>query len=244
MAASAAVLATPPAGPAGEAKGAPRVEGRVDAVANGRAYGWAWDRGSPGTVLEVELRRGGALLARARADLPRSDLGAGGIGDHAFEVELGADVPLGELEAVALLPGGTPAGTLAVPSAGEKELEAAVTPHLQQVGILVEGLRREQRQLAQGQQALLRRVRELAVPASPDPALPQVLAGLSALDQRMSALEVSLVRVDEVLRSLDGTVRSHGGRPAAKGGVSLQAAFGLVGGLALAGLLALLAALA
>ncbi len=62
-------LTTRPALPAGEgAEGQkalaqkiepPRIEGRLDAVAQGRAYGWAWDRANPGSVLVVELRRGG-----------------------------------------------------------------------------------------------------------------------------------------------------------------------------------------
>lgn len=68
-----------------------RLEGYVDAIEDGRVYGWAWDRLNPSDRLTIEVFRDGMTVASLTADRVRSDLAAGGIGDggHSFEVQAG-----------------------------------------------------------------------------------------------------------------------------------------------------------
>ncbi|HSK51492.1 MAG TPA: hypothetical protein VLA44_01970, partial [Clostridia bacterium] len=84
-----------------------RIVGAIDLVKGHRVAGWALDRAHPDVPLEVEIRRAGAPIARARADRHRRDLEKAGIGTgrHGFEVTLEASDELpgpDSLEAVAL----------------------------------------------------------------------------------------------------------------------------------------------
>ncbi len=68
------------------------IVGFLEMLSNGKAYGWAWDPSQPDEPVEVEIYDGESLLGTVRADLPRHDLAAQGIGDgrHAFQLELPA----------------------------------------------------------------------------------------------------------------------------------------------------------
>lgn len=68
------------------------VEGRLEAVVDGRAVGWAWDPERPEEALEVEVLVDGEPVAGGCADVERSVLAEAGIGDGRY----GFDVPLPE----------------------------------------------------------------------------------------------------------------------------------------------------
>lgn len=65
------------------------LKGSIDAVHNGRCYGWAMDEASPGP-LEVELLVDGQLAGRGVADQHRMDLEEAGLRDGrlAFSIEI------------------------------------------------------------------------------------------------------------------------------------------------------------
>jgi len=230
------------------------IEGCLDAVAGGRAYGWAWDRTRPAEPVEVEIRLGDRVLARVRADRPRPDLESGGVGDgrHAFEVELPAGVGAGDLTAIAHSPATGAAVPLAVPTAEEKAVGAALNPHLTRLTAVLEQLRTDQRNLGQLQQATARTVRDLAArPADGEAAIAGLQAALDRLEQgqtalteRIGAVEVFLLRMDESLQRLERNGGGEARTGMAQGGLSdPRLAVAGVAALALIGLAALLAAL-
>lgn len=102
-----------------------QVEGRLEAVLDGRAVGWAWDPGRPGEPIEVEIVVDEEPVARGLADVSRPSLSAEGIGDgrHGF------DIPLPEALA------GSPAHTIKA-TAGT---EAAELPPVNGFETIVEG---------------------------------------------------------------------------------------------------------
>lgn len=235
-----------------------QLEGRLDAVSGGRVYGWAWDRARPSEPVEVEIRLDGHVLARVTADLPRPDLEAGGLGNgrHAFEAELPADMPgepdLHALAAVAVSPATGAQSALAIPEPGEREQAATLVPQLDRLGAVILAVRREQGQLSQGQQSLLRGLRELGtrLPAPGQPgaaqdtakAIEDLARGQRELAERIAGLEVFLVRMDETLGRFETGIR--GTAASGRGQAFTPAmALGAIGALTLAGLTALLISL-
>ncbi|WP_207478293.1 hypothetical protein [Arenibaculum pallidiluteum] len=224
----------------------PEIEGRVDAVANGRVYGWAWDRSVPGTRLEIQVRLpgpdGGRLLASGLADLAREDLGANGVGDgrHAFELALLAEAPA---DPAALLVVARDAGTgaelvLQHPSEPERLLEQAVSPHLLRLTAALEASRAEQQRLAARQQGLARGIAEIQermrAGSGSDARLDRMATDLGELRERVAGLDIVLVRMDQTLRELAELGRKEGSEGRAMRGVALAAlgvglAVGLVG---------------
>ncbi len=71
-------------------KAAATIEGRFEAVIDGRAIGWAWDPGRPGEAVEVEIEVDGRSVARGAADVERPALADAGIGQgrHGFDISL------------------------------------------------------------------------------------------------------------------------------------------------------------
>jgi hypothetical protein len=67
-------------------------EGRLEAVVDGRAVGWAWDPERPEESVEVEVLVDGELVAGSIADVERTVLAAAGMGSGRY----GFDVPLPE----------------------------------------------------------------------------------------------------------------------------------------------------
>ncbi|WP_448187875.1 hypothetical protein [Azospirillum sp. sgz301742] len=191
---------------------APQFEGRIDAVAGRRVYGWAWNRSAPDESLEIEVRFDGVEtpLAIVTADQPREDLTGAGIGSHAFEaeVELPAGADPSRLVAFARPRSGGAGLALRQRSETERLLNEAVTPHLTRLGNELDALRA----------GVGRALRDLAarLPAN-DPgdatatreALAAVGSRLDAvsdaqhtLDERVAGLEVFLMRIDGTLWSL------------------------------------------
>ncbi len=88
----------------------PSIVGYIDTVKDLKVSGWAWNCADPSVVLEIEIRRDDATVARGRADRFRADLEKAGIGDgrHAFQIMLETPVATGEshcIEALASCPG-------------------------------------------------------------------------------------------------------------------------------------------
>jgi hypothetical protein len=71
---------------------APDLDGRLEAVVDGRAVGWVWDRKRPEETLEVEVLVDGEAVARGRGEVQRPALAEAGIGNGRY----GFDVPLPE----------------------------------------------------------------------------------------------------------------------------------------------------
>lgn len=201
------------------------IEGRVDAIQAGRIYGWAWDRSYPADRLEVEFRAeapdGRALiLGRTLADRPREDLVGGGFGDghHAFEAELALPPDLDPSRVVAVVhaPSTGTITTFVQPPAEEQLLERTLAPHLLRIGDGVEASRREQQKIIATQQGIARLLRDLqdrvgAEQAGNSAAHAQqaaVAETLHELRERVSGLEVFLVRMDTTMRSFDDALKA------------------------------------
>ena len=188
------------------------LEGRIDAVAGRRVYGWAWNRSAPDEPLEIEVRFDGAdvPLATVTADLPREDLAGAGIGSHAFEaeVELPAGIDPSRIVAFARPRSGDSVLTLRQRSETERLLEETVTPHFTRLGNELDSLRggvgRALRELASrlpandaGESAATRE----AV-AAIGSRLDAITDAQRSLDERLAGLEVFLMRIDGTLWSL------------------------------------------
>jgi hypothetical protein len=78
--ASAKPNATPEQDNAQSAKVEP-MKGRVDAVDDGRLFGWAFDPSAPGKRLTIRVLLDGKPIAEAIADKERPDLRRNNIGD-------------------------------------------------------------------------------------------------------------------------------------------------------------------
>jgi len=196
-----------------------QLEGRIDAVAGRRVYGWAWNRSAPDEPLEIEVRFDGveAPLATVTADLPREDLAGAGIGPHAFEAEVELPPGADPSRLVAFARPKAGGAVLALRPRGETErlLEETVTPHLARLGTELESLRG----------GVGRALRDLAarLPAAPpanDAGASEALASLSTrmeavadaqrtLDERVAGLEVFLMRLDGTLWSLAEEARKR-----------------------------------
>jgi acetyltransferase AlgX (SGNH hydrolase-like protein) len=87
------------------------VEGRLEAVIDGRAVGWAWEPERPEEAVEVEILVDDEPVATGRADLERTVLAEAGIGSGRY----GFDVPLPEGLAA------EPAHTIRVTAGPERE---------------------------------------------------------------------------------------------------------------------------
>lgn len=87
------------------------VEGRLEAVVDGRAVGWAWNPARSEEAVEVEILVDEEPVASGRADLERTVLAEAGVGSGRY----GFDVPLPERLAA------EPAHTIRVTAGPERE---------------------------------------------------------------------------------------------------------------------------
>jgi len=186
----------------------PTVAGYVDAVKDGRVYGWAFDRLRPEARIAIRVMNEGALVLALVADKARPDLAAGSVGDgrHAFEAEL----PSGCSELVSvlavcpetgvevLLQARAPAGADAPPAGtSSEELRTTImaVAHTQRV------LHRNVQALAQSVEALRGRPQEDPGSGTADAA--------DDLDARIRALESSVVRIDGIIAPLDEAAKAQ-----------------------------------
>jgi hypothetical protein len=75
---------------------AARLQGKLEAVVDGRAVGWVWDPEQPEETLEVEVLVDGEAVARGRADVSRPVLAEAGIGDGGYGFDVSLPESLGD----------------------------------------------------------------------------------------------------------------------------------------------------
>ncbi|TYC53067.1 hypothetical protein FMN50_15955 [Rhodobacterales bacterium] len=201
---------------------APKIQGRVDALENGRLHGWAWDANSPKDRMTIHVFHDGTRVLSKVADTPRIDLRRNGIGDgsYAFDLELpqaAAASPEG-LSVVAESPRDGTQHKLPRPSAEERAAEAAVALPLSMVMHKLDRLIEVQRQSAIGQRDATGVLREttqrIDALASNEGELGEALAilknGQNDLAQRVKELEVFLLRFDTTLKGFDDRLKTLG----------------------------------
>lgn len=189
----------------------PALDGYIDTVADGRLYGWAWDRERPGDRLEVQVKRGDAVLVKGPADRPRSDLAASGIGDggHAFELALPDGTDINSISVVVVSP--TTGDVSALRLRQVPQLDD-VPEELQRVTATVHSLSVVQKQTAGAILEALKEIRDsrrgpgAAQLAALEEAVAQIAAGQQSLQKRFETVEVFLLRFDTLLRQFDEKV--------------------------------------
>ena len=178
------------------------VVGYVEALTVSAALGWVWRPGFD-ERLTVELRFGDQTIAQACADNMREDLARSGIGDgkHAFTLSIPdamrsrSDelrvVVVGEGE-VAIVLGAPPASTPAVTADSLTSLQRGVE-------MLVGSQRLMHRNL---QAALLQQAPSLA------PALADIAAAQSGLQESIATFELFAIRLEQALAAREGQTRA------------------------------------
>jgi hypothetical protein len=196
-----------------------QIQGRMDAVESHRLYGWAWDRAHPEERLRVRVLFRGRMVASTTADRPRIDLKRNGIGDggYAFEVELPEAVtrePDG-LEVVAFSSSTGEEIVLPVPSRDERAAEAAISAPLDRVLAQLEALiaaqRRSQIMQRESAESLRTTAEQVEQMASQEngigAALEVVRSSQHDLAQRISEVEVFLMRFDSMVSGFDDRIK-------------------------------------
>jgi hypothetical protein len=187
------------------------LRGRVDAVDEGRIYGWAWNPAEPAGRIEVQVFRDDTPLATVIADKPRIDLKRNGIGDggHAFDLELpqGSVAPGVRLRVVAVHRESGVNVELRIPSDAERAAEAAFSTPLGPILDRLESATLAQRRIQSGHTAVLRELtaaaRQIADVAGGDSGLADAVKamrdGQQAIADRFAEMEVVFLRFDSVL---------------------------------------------
>lgn len=176
------------------------LDGNVDAVTDGKVFGWAWDRDRPGDRLEVSVSHGGALMVKGLADQPRADLAGSGIGDgaHAFALDLPEGTPETGLSVMVRSP-----ATGAETSLPWRPAPQTVPEELQRVTASVHSLQQVQKQTASAVLGVLREIRQNRPGDGLEPMIAEITAGQQALMKRFESIEVFLLRFDTLLRQFD-----------------------------------------
>jgi hypothetical protein len=86
--------------------GVATVTGYIDAIAENRVFGWAWDPQRPTARIAIRIMGGGDSIAALIANQRREDLIANGVGDgaHAFDAMLPDGVLPDEVQVFAVCP--------------------------------------------------------------------------------------------------------------------------------------------
>jgi hypothetical protein len=182
------------------------LRGRVDAVEDGRVYGWAWDPTRPESHLGIKVYAEDELVAEAVADKLRVDLRRNGIGDgsHAFDLGIASELAGRELKVVAAHPDGGVDLVLRAPSEEERMVEAAFSAPLGPILDRLEAAIVAQRRIQIGHTNSLRELntatRQLADVAAADGSVARSIQelrdGQQAIAKRLTELEVFMVRFD------------------------------------------------
>lgn len=185
------------------------IKGRVDAVDDGRLYGWAFDPAAPDVRLTIRVMLDGKPIAEATADKDRPDLKRNGIGDgiHAFDVMLPqfASMRAGELVVIAISGAGIEQ-SLRVPKPDEQAAEALIAAPMTRILDKLDMLMAAQRQLQVNQRSLQRPSQTIDGGGTPSDLgdVSNSLEGLrSDVNQRMTELDVHLMRMDGVVAGLE-----------------------------------------
>lgn len=208
--ASAKPNATPEQDNAQPAKVEP-MKGRVDAIDDGRLFGWAFDPSAPGKRLTIRVLLDGKPIAEAVADKERPDLRRSNIGDgaHAFDVMLPqfASVRAGELVVVAINGAGVEQA-LRVPKPDEQAAEALIAAPMTRILDKLDMLMAAQRQLQVNQRSLQRAAPIIdGTGTTPPVDLVDISSSIEGLrgdfNQRLTELDVHLMRMDGVVAGLE-----------------------------------------
>ncbi|MBB4187608.1 hypothetical protein GGE07_004277 [Sinorhizobium terangae] len=185
------------------------MNGRVDAIDQGRVFGWAFDPATPDKRLTIRVILDGSVIAEAVADRNRPDLKRNGIGDgsHAFEIALpeAAATRTSELIVTALDGRGTER-RLRVPRPDEQAAEALIAAPLTKVLDKLDVLMAAQRQLQVSQRSLLRTQNDESGETETQglTAIGDAVASLrSEVAQRLDDLDVHLMRLDGVVAAME-----------------------------------------
>ncbi|QND54708.1 hypothetical protein HB779_22280 (plasmid) [Phyllobacterium sp. 628] len=186
------------------------VKGRVDAVDAGRLYGWAFDPSAPDQRLTIRVLLDGKPIAEATADKERPDLKRNGIGDgiHAFDVMLPqfAAMRPGELVVIAISGAGVEQA-LRVPKPDEQAAEALIAAPMTRILDKLDMLMAAQRQLQVNQRSLQRPATIEGTTSNGPVDLVDISGSIEGLrgdlNQRMTELDVHLMRMDGVVAGLE-----------------------------------------
>ncbi|MDK1374714.1 MULTISPECIES: hypothetical protein [unclassified Sinorhizobium] len=185
------------------------MNGRVDAIDQGRVFGWAFDPAAPNQRLTIRVILDGSVIAEAVADRNRPDLKRNGIGDgsHAFEIALpeAAAARTGDL-VVTALDGRGSEQRLRVPRPDEQAAEALIAAPLTKVLDKLDILMAAQRQLQVSQRSLLRTPNDVSgeIETQGLTAIGDAVANLRAeVAQRLDDLDVHLMRLDGVVAAME-----------------------------------------
>ncbi|MCX5568733.1 hypothetical protein [Kaistia nematophila] len=183
--------------------------GRVDAIDNGRLYGWAFDRSQPSARMQIVVSLGSEKLVEATADKLRSDLRRNGVGDgqHAFDIPLPEGVinRQRDLSIVAISPTGEER-VLYAPTLDEQAAEALIAAPLTRVLEKLEVLMAAQRQLQLNQRGIQRNAEGAATGEAPPAQLEHIETTQTEIVSRLSELEVFLMRFDGIVAGLEGRI--------------------------------------
>lgn len=211
--ASAKPNATPEQDNAQSAKVEP-MKGRVDAVDDGRLFGWAFDPSAPGKRLTIRVLLDGKPIAEAIADKERPDLRRNNIGDgaHAFDVMLPqfAAIRAGELVVVAISGSGVEQA-LRVPKPDEQAAEALIAAPMTRILDKLDMLMAAQRQLQVNQRSLQRAAPVIdgtGNASTVDPISGSIEGLRGDFNQRLTELDVHLMRMDGVVAGLEKRIEA------------------------------------
>ncbi|MGF6159310.1 hypothetical protein M2267_004582 [Ensifer sp. KUDG1] len=197
-----------------EQNNAKPLKGRVDAIDQGRVFGWAFDPETPEKRLAIRVLLDGKVIAEALADRNRPDLKRNGIGDgnHAFEIALPemASARSGELVVLAATGKGGEL-PLRVPKPDEQAAEALIAAPLAKVLDKLDVLMAAQRQLQVSQRSAQRSKVDDGDEAE-NPGLAAISDDVANLrgeiTQRLTDLDVHLMRLDGVIAGMEKSLNA------------------------------------
>lgn len=207
----------PTAAPVQDNASSPKVEpmkGRVDAIDDGRLFGWAFDPSAPTKRLTIRVLLDGKPIAEATADQDRPDLKRSGIGDgaHAFNVMLPqfASIRAAELVVIAINAEGVEQA-LRVPKPAEQAAEALIAAPMTRILDKLDMLMAAQRQLQVNQRSLQRPAPMIDGNSSSVEGV-DISSSIEAMrgdvNNRLTELDVHLMRLDGVVGGLEKRIES------------------------------------
>lgn len=189
------------------------VSGRVDAIDHGRVFGWAFDPAEPQRRVAIRVILDGKTIAEADADRDRPDLKRNGIGDgkHAFEITLPEPAVTRASDLVVVAVNGSDnEQALRVPRPDEQAAEALIAAPLTKVLDRLDVLMGAQRQLQVSQRSFMRSQQIDDSGEAETVELIDISTAVASLrteiTQRLSDLDVHLMRLDSVVAGMEKTL--------------------------------------
>ena len=189
------------------------VNGRVDAIDQGRVFGWAFDPAEPHRRVAIRVILDGKTIAEAASDRDRPDLRRNGIGDgkHAFEIMLPEPAVSRASDLVVVAVNGPDnEQALRVPRPDEQAAEALISAPLTKVLDRLDVLMAAQRQLQVSQRSFIRTQQIDDSGEAETVGLVDISTAVASLrteiTQRLSDLDVHLMRLDGVVAGMEKTL--------------------------------------